>query len=102
MRAFSGWLHEDEFGPRRCEKTAALRAHIKLIRSSHASFHYWFCFVLLAWDAYNVPWVIACTNPKPKLFSIDFRFQPTNSRNIGSWVFSAVSPADQKRPIFEQ
>jgi hypothetical protein len=27
-----GWLHQDEFGPRRGEQTAALRAHIKLVR----------------------------------------------------------------------
>ena len=29
---FHGWLHQDEFGPRRGEQTAALRAHIKLVR----------------------------------------------------------------------
>src|SRR5260370_17469876 len=29
---FPGWLHQDEFGPRRGEQTAALRAHIKLVR----------------------------------------------------------------------
>lgn len=29
---FRGWLHQDEFGPRRGEQTAALRAHIKLVR----------------------------------------------------------------------
>jgi hypothetical protein len=28
---FHGWLHQDEFGPRRGEQTAALRAHIKLV-----------------------------------------------------------------------
>jgi hypothetical protein len=30
---FPGWLHQDEFGPRRGEQTAALRAHIKLVRA---------------------------------------------------------------------
>jgi hypothetical protein len=30
---FHGWLHQDEFGPRRGEQTAALRAHIKLVRA---------------------------------------------------------------------
>jgi hypothetical protein len=29
---FHGWLHQDEFGPRRGEQTAALRAHIKTVR----------------------------------------------------------------------
>jgi hypothetical protein len=29
---FHRWLHQDEFGPRRGEQTAALRAHIKLVR----------------------------------------------------------------------
>src|SRR5258707_11192617 len=29
---FHGWLHQDEFGPRRGEQTAALRAHIKFVR----------------------------------------------------------------------
>ena len=29
---FHGWLHRDEFGPHRGEQTAALRAHIKLVR----------------------------------------------------------------------
>jgi hypothetical protein len=29
---FHGWLHQDEFGPRRGEQTAALKAHIKLVR----------------------------------------------------------------------
>jgi hypothetical protein len=29
---FHGWLHQDEFGPSRGEQTAALRAHIKLVR----------------------------------------------------------------------
>jgi hypothetical protein len=29
---FHGWLHQDEFGPGRREQTAALRAHIKLVR----------------------------------------------------------------------
>jgi hypothetical protein len=29
---FHGWLHQDEFGPRRGEQTAAVRAHIKLVR----------------------------------------------------------------------
>jgi hypothetical protein len=29
---FHGWLHQDEFGPRRGEQSAALRAHIKLVR----------------------------------------------------------------------
>jgi hypothetical protein len=29
---FPGWMHQDEFGPRRGEQTAALRAHIKLVR----------------------------------------------------------------------
>jgi len=29
---FPGWLHQDEFGPCRGEQTAALRAHIKLVR----------------------------------------------------------------------
>jgi hypothetical protein len=29
---FHGWLHQDEFGPRRSEQTAALQAHIKLVR----------------------------------------------------------------------
>jgi hypothetical protein len=28
---FHGWLHQDEFGPRRGEQTAALRAHIKFV-----------------------------------------------------------------------
>jgi hypothetical protein len=28
---FHGWLHQDEFGTRRGEQTAALRAHIKLV-----------------------------------------------------------------------
>jgi hypothetical protein len=28
---FHGWLHQDEFGPRRGEQTAALRVHIKLV-----------------------------------------------------------------------
>jgi hypothetical protein len=29
---FHGWLHQDEFGPRRGEQTATLRAHIKFVR----------------------------------------------------------------------
>jgi hypothetical protein len=29
---FHRWLHQDEFGPRRGEQAAALRAHIKLVR----------------------------------------------------------------------
>jgi hypothetical protein len=29
---FHGWLHQDEFGPSRGKQTAALRAHIKLVR----------------------------------------------------------------------
>ena len=29
---FAGWLHQDEFSPRRGEQTATLRAHIKFVR----------------------------------------------------------------------
>ena len=29
---FHGWLHQDEFGPRQGEQTAALKAHIKSVR----------------------------------------------------------------------
>ena len=29
---FHGWLHQDEFGPRRGEQTATLRVHIKFVR----------------------------------------------------------------------
>ena len=35
---FHRWLHQDEFGPRRGEQTAALRAHIKLVRANCAGY----------------------------------------------------------------